>query len=129
MFISAKKRICHTACIYLGLTAFCGLFSLVYEHFSHQVYSSYMVYLFLFPLLGGVLPFFLLPLIPSARFPSLPARYAYHSGLAALTVGSCLSGIFEIYGIIVPLVKLYWIVGLCLTLLGVVFYLAQVKRR
>jgi hypothetical protein len=33
---------------YLGFTLFCGLFSLIYEHFSHGVYSDYMVYLFLF---------------------------------------------------------------------------------
>ena len=36
---------------YLGMTAFCIVFSTVYEIFSHQVYSTFLILAFLFPLL------------------------------------------------------------------------------
>jgi len=96
---------------YLIFAAFCGLFSAVYEHFSHGVYSPYMVWLFLFPLLGGAVPLGLLS-FPSA--PSFPvfSLHAWRSGILTLTAGSCLTGIFEIYGSSSDLVRYYWVVGI-----------------
>lgn len=35
------------------------VFGMIYEHFSHEVYSAAMVYAFLIPLLGSALPYFL----------------------------------------------------------------------
>lgn len=114
-----------TAVIYLGAAVFCGLFGLIYEQFSHGVYSPFLGWMFLFPLLLGALPFLLLWRLPSVRYPGTMARYAYHSGLAALTLGSCLTGIFEIYGSAAPLVKVYWVVGGILLGFGVLACLAQ----
>lgn len=111
--------------IYLGLTVFWGLFSLIYEQFSHGIYSIYMVCLFLFPLLGGVLPFALLWLLPKPCYPSLLPRNAWHCGIMTLTVGNCLQGVFEIYGTTAPLVLAYWTVGTGLLLLGLAGYFHQ----
>lgn len=38
------------------LAAFCVIFAAIYEYFSHQVYSSYMIGAFLFPVALGILP-------------------------------------------------------------------------
>lgn len=123
MSTSDKRQARHTACVYLGVSVFCGLFSLIYEHFSHGVYSGYMVFLFLFPLLGGVLPFVLLPLIHGARYPAPAARTAWQSGVVTLTVGSGLHGIFDIYGTTAPLVTVYWAAGAALSVAGLLLYL------
>ena len=75
---------------YLWISLFCLIFSLIYELFSHGVYSSFMVLLFLFPLLLGAVPFSLL-----ARTVILPpdaSRRDYHAGIATLVTGSCLTG-------------------------------------
>ena len=36
--------------------AFCAIFAAIYEHFSHQVYSPYMICAFLFPVCLGIVP-------------------------------------------------------------------------
>ena len=46
-----------TACVYLAVSAFCAVFGEVYEHFSHNVNSAYMVFAFAFPLAGAALCF------------------------------------------------------------------------
>ena len=55
---SRREKMAKTGFAYLFATLFCMLFGAVYEHFSHQVFSYYMVYAFVFPMGGGVLPFF-----------------------------------------------------------------------
>lgn len=127
MSASNKKEAVRTVGIYLGLTVFWGVFSLIYEHFSHGVYSNYMIDLFLFPLIGGVLPFTLLWRLPKVRYPILLARNAWHCGLITLTVGSCLKGIFDIYGTTAPLVRVYWAAGTVLMVFGLGAYLLQKK--
>lgn len=107
--------------IYLGITVFCLLFSNIYEYFSHNVYSGFMVFLASIPFAGGLLPLLLIRLT-SLPFPGRFAENAYHCGIATLTVGCCLTGVFEIYGSVSNLVKIYWIAGTLLCLLGIVTY-------
>ena len=118
MSISVEQR---TARRYLGLAGFCALFALVYELFGHGVISWYMVLLPLWPLLGGALIFALLAM---ARIhPPQRTRCLYHAGLVTLTVGSCVTGIFEIYGSTPAIVRYYWIVGACLTIAALADFL------
>lgn len=101
---AAKKG----ALIYLGITLFCFIFSTIYEYFSHGVYSEYMTLLFLFPFLGGVIPNLILMFF---RYPSGTAVSLWNCGIATLGLGSCLRGIFDIYGTTQSLVTVYWYVG------------------
>lgn len=89
----------------------------MYELFSHAVYSYYMLYAFLFPLLGGTLPFFVLVCF-RVRLPDAAACRLYHAGIAALTVGSLFTGVLEIYGTTNRLTAVYWIAGAALAALG-----------
>jgi hypothetical protein len=107
---------------YLGASLFCGIFSFVYERFSHGVYSNSMIFLFLFPLLGGALPHGAILLL-GARAPRRVAANLYNSGVATLAVGSCLQGIFEIYGTSSPCVAAYWWAGGALVALGAAAHL------
>lgn len=45
---------------YFMAALFCALFGAVYELFSHSVFSYYMLYAFMIPLVGGALLFFLM---------------------------------------------------------------------
>lgn len=106
-----EQRAGKTAFVYLLISCFCALFGAVYETFSHEVYSFYMIYAFAFPLVGGAAPFAALSLSRTARYPSAPARELYHAGIATLTAGSVVRGILDIYGTTSSLSRYYWIVG------------------
>jgi len=125
-----KRRMRRTSLIYLCITLFSGLFSAVYEHFSYGVYSNYMVYLFLLPLVGGVLPYAVLGLTPRSPVPSCASSRLFNSGVAALTVGSCLKGVLQIYGTSSVYLAAYWAAGILLSVSGLaVFLLGQRRRR
>ena len=97
-------------------TVFCALFGAVYELFSHEVWSCFMIGAFAFPLLLGAIPFFLM----QKRGKPFPGRTAdlVHAGVAALTVGSILQGVLEIYGTSNPLTAAYWAAGGVLVSVG-----------
>ena len=80
-----------------------------------------MLYAFAFPLVGGVLPFFLL-LCTRRPFPNRLTRSVYHAGIATLTVGSLVSGALEIYGTTSGLTAVYWIAGAALCVAGATGY-------
>ena len=97
-------------------TVFCALFGAVYELFSHEVWSCFMICAFAFPLLLGAIPFFLM----WKRGKPIPGRTPdlVHAGVAALTVGSILQGVLEIYGTSNPLTAVYWAAGGVLVSVG-----------
>lgn len=93
--------------LFAAVTALGGF---VYEQFSHGVYSDFMVYAFLPPLVLGACPL----LIRALRGKALPGRWCvglYHWGIIALTVGCLFQGALEIYGTTSRLVMGYWIAG------------------
>lgn len=94
---------------YLLATAFCALFGAIYERFSHEVYSYFMIYAFLFPLILGGIPFFLMQRA-GRPFPYKAAGFI-HAGIAAFTLGSIVQGVLVIYGTSNSLTAAYWIAG------------------
>ena len=119
-YLQNKNRI--TTLNYLFATVFCIVFSVIYEFFSNDVYSLFMLGAFIIPLVAGALPFFILSLIPLNKKPSAFNRYVYHSGVATLTVGSIMQGILQIYGTTNSLIKYYWLVGFSLTAFGILLF-------
>ncbi len=111
-----RLRAAKTALVYLVVTIACALFGAIYELFSHEVYSFYMIYAFAFPLCGGVAPYLLLSLPSKLQKRDEYDRLTGHAGIATLTVGSLISGILEIYGTTNRWVLLYWPVGALLVL-------------
>lgn len=113
-----RLRAAKTALVYLGVTIACALFGAIYELFSHEVYSFYMIYAFAVPLLGGVLPYLLFCI--RGTCPVIVTRMTGHTAVATVTAGSVVSGILEIYGTSNSLVSLYWFLGLALLILNIV---------
>ena len=77
----SRDRYASVVGAYLLSTVICALFGAVYELFSHEVYSYYMIYAFAFPLLLGAAPFFIL-LKAGMPFHESAADLI-HSGVAA----------------------------------------------
>lgn len=115
--------------IYAGITAFCFVFYLVYNHFSHGVHSDYMTYLFVWPLSLGVVQKLIRLAFPGLPGPSENSSDLWNAGLAACIVSSALLGIFEIAGTssIYPV----WMMraGFIMLAAGAVLYIAGGFRR
>ena len=129
-----RRQASKTAFVYLLVALFFVLFGAVYERYSHEVYSYYMLYAFAFPLIGGTLVFNILSFLKLLKYPNAIARNLYHSGIATLTVGSVVQGVLEIYGTTNALSDYYWSVGIVLIVIGVVagivgFFLQRREQR
>jgi hypothetical protein len=105
-------------------TAGCGVFSLGYQQFAHGVVSWWMVLLAGWPLLLGALPHAVIALRvgkagdATIRYPW--ARMLYGCGVVALTLGSCITGVFQIFGSPSDYTIGYWAMGGALLLAALV---------
>ncbi|SDN75654.1 hypothetical protein [Acetanaerobacterium elongatum] len=120
-----------TMLVYLAISVFCIVFDRIYALFGHGVYSASMSLMFLYPLLGGALPFLLLwQFAPQEDSVSHYRLYynCYNSGIAALTVQSLLNGIFEIAGTASRYLIVFVVCGWVMVAAGLVLYLMGLYR-
>ena len=80
-----------------------AVFGLIYARFSHGVFSGYMAFAFLIPLLGGAA--MLLPVFRRR------GTFLWRCGILTLTVGSLVRGALDIYGTTNRLCVVYGVVG------------------
>jgi len=121
-----------TTFIYLAVSVFCILFDKIYALFGHGVSSASMSLMFLYPLLGGFLPFSLLWFVVSQADQIYRYRIlynSYNSGLATLTIGSLLYGIFEIAGTNSPYLLAFTIGGWIMVAAGALGYCFKLLQR
>ncbi len=121
--VKPNRQPLKTALVYLGVSALCFLVDKVYALYAHGVASPAMTLLFLYPLLGGSLVFLVLGLVQpwAAAVPRYRAAYnLYNSGIATLSTGSLLQGIFEIAGTSSPYTVLFYVAGGLLIAAGVI---------
>lgn len=117
---TSRHRLCRralsqarrTALTYLLVSLLCIIIPEIYDLFGHGVRSAAMDRMFLFPLLGGALPFtvrwlWIKPNRPVNRL----AFNAYNSGIATLTTGRLITGVFIIAGTPSNLLDLFWLLG------------------
>lgn len=97
-------------------TAFLALFAGIYEAFSHEVYSYFMLFAFAVPLMMGVLPYTILLL--KEKYPSRLFLTLWNSVIATLSIGSVFAGVLEIYGTTNSLIVVYPIAGGILIILS-----------
>lgn len=119
-------RAVRTAFIYTLISLFCALFGAVYERFGHEVYSYFMIYAFAIPLVFGAAVYLVIAISHMLGYPTTLSRNLYHSGVATLTVGSIVKGVFEIYGTTDGYAVIYWPVGFALLLSGILTW--RVKK-
>ena len=112
---------------YLAAAALLLIFAGVYESFSHGVYSPWMVFAFLIPLVLGWGPW----LACTALFRRVPdpwTRLWWNWALATLTAGALLRGALEIYGTTNRLLGAYPAGGLIFALLALGAELRRYRR-
>ena len=90
MYTSAIK----TGMKYFAASVFIAIAAAVYGLFSHGVYSYFMIYAFMIPLLGGALPH----LVAAMKGMEIDAKDTQLAIIATLTIGSILKGVLDIYG-------------------------------
>ncbi len=111
---------------HFNAAVFFAVFGMVYELFSHGVFSPYMAFAFTIPLVaGGILQSILLK--TKVRIPDLALRL-WNYAIALLTVGSIWKGVLDIYGTTNRLIVYYPIFGGILLLLAVVQFILKKKR-
>ena len=93
MFTSGtnNRKAIKVTLVYLVISCFCALFGAVYELFSHEVYSFYMIYAFAFPMVGGALPFAVLEIYGTTNALS---RFYWIAGVG-----------FVIFGVVVGFIQ------------------------
>lgn len=104
-------------------TIFLALFGAIYEAFSHEVYSYYMIYAFAIPLLLGILPGTVLLL--RKRYPGRITFNLWNAGIAALSTGCVFKGVLDIFGTTNALSVVYPVAGFALLTAGLAAWLAS----
>ncbi|MCR5102454.1 MAG: hypothetical protein K6B41_13980 [Butyrivibrio sp.] len=110
-------------------TIFCTIFGLIYEKFSHEVYSFYMIYAFAIPLVLAILPYIvIIRRSDRMRIPGEITISIWNMAVATLTVGSLFKGVIEIYGTTNKLTAVYPIAGGVLAVAAVFTYFFHKER-
>lgn len=120
-----NKRLQKTLVGYSILTIFFLVFSSIYESFSFGETSLHMHYLFVVPLVGGVILALLLKIIPNLGRISLNL---WNSSVAVLTTGMLFRGIVNLSGRSTALDQPYWYVGIAFAILAIVSLFFQKKN-
>ena len=94
---------------YFIISILCLIINFIYSKFSHGVSSDYMTYLFLYPLIGGIILFLFFKAFNIKIFNI--SLNLYNSSILTLTIGSLLKGIFEIAGTSSPFQIYYMTAG------------------
>lgn len=120
-----NKRLKKTLISYSLLTIFFLVFSRIYESFSFGETSLHMHYLFVVPLIGGIILALLLKIIPNLARLSLNL---WNLAVAVLTAGMLFRGIVNLSGRSTTLDQPYWYVGLAFSILAIASLLIQKKN-
>ncbi len=122
-----SRRTLKSAGRYLLASAVCMVTGVIYEYFSHDVWSVYMLFAFAVPLLAGALPSFIAWLLKLPE-PAPAAEAVYACGVITLTAGCFLQGVLEIYGTTNPLITVFPAAGALLAAAGIVTYFLCRKK-
>lgn len=93
---------------YIILTILTFLFPIIYEQFSLGEYSYYMRYMFISPLLLGVLPFGIQLTLQKTYFKNPLHHQLWNSGVASIILGCIIKGIIEVSGRTTELEQPFW---------------------
>ena len=123
MSILDTKVLKNQAKKYLYFSIFIFIFGMIYEIFSHGVYTPYMYLSFLIPFSLGVI----IKLISSYAKIKIPiiSDNLYNAFINTLTIGSIFNGVLIIYGTTNNLLYIYYIVSALLFLLSILFIVTR----
>ena len=109
---------------YFSLSIFFLIFGIVYESFSHNVFSNYMMWAFLIPLFLGFVPYMILYILNKKI--NIISLQLYNSSVLTFTLGSTMKGILEIYGTTNVLMNVYLPVSITLLVLSIIVFVINI---
>lgn len=115
------------ALVYLAFSILILVFGRVYEMFSHEVYSSFMMNAYLIPLIMGGLVSLVIYLLKIKNLPSRLSINLYNAGVATFTIYSVFRGVLEIYGTTNSLINVYLYVGIIMVLLSIILFIKKLN--
>ena len=115
---------------YLIMSIFFLVLAMIYESFSHGVFSPYMVFAFLIPLLMGFLIYSIIYCTKINNFFSAFSTKIFNSAILTFTIGSVIKGVLDIYGTTNNLVYNYFGLGVVLLIISIVINIKyNIKRK
>lgn len=123
-----KQNIKKTLILYTIFTAFVILANKTYALFGHGVTSDYMSWMFLYPLIGGLIYFTIIRMVfkKTCRLNGYRFFYNLHNtGIALLTVGSFLKGVLGIAGTSSNYNTVFFVIGWFFILIGQVLFFSM----
>ena len=132
MYTSDTDRYLRRGIRYLAAAVIVAAAGLIYEYFSHGVFSAYMVFAFMIPLAAGAAPNILEAVMGNkkrAASGSSAAAGLQLAAVATLTAGSLVNGALEIYGTTNRLMIVYPVAGLALMAAAAAAYILQNRRQ
>ena len=102
-------------------TLFILLFSIIYEMFSHNVYSAYMIFAFIFPLIGS----FIFLVFKNISYLS---SNLINISIITFTLYSIIHGVLDIYGTTNELINIYLYLGITFTILTIISLFIKKKE-
>jgi hypothetical protein len=121
-----------TIITYAIFSIFAIVVNKVYAIFGHGVSSAAMTWMFLYPLIGGALFYFLIYGLSNKinKFKGYRLFFnIYNSGIATLTFGSFLKGVMEIAGADSIYLKFYFVVGGLFIAAGLILMFSMVINK
>ncbi len=106
-----------TSKIYLIISIVILIFSIIYEYYSHGVYSVFMITASLVPFLLGTVVF----LYIKNKEVNRVSLNAYHSLIATITMYFICHGFLDIYGTTNKLLNLYLLFSILLILIIIIY--------
>lgn len=98
------------------------IFGLIYEKFSHEVYSIYMIGAFAIPLVFGVL---VQLIIINKKLPTRFENSLYSAGIITFLCGSFIKGFLDIYGTTNSKIWIYLVIGAIFFAISFLSYLIR----
>lgn len=130
MYTSDTDRSLRCGLRYLAASIAVAAAGAIYEAFSHGVYSYYMIYAFMIPLLAGSLPNLLCALKGNnVGFPTdtgdCGAAALQLAAIVTLTAGSLIKGVLDIYGTTSSLTIVYPLLGIGLLIAALTVFIVR----
>lgn len=96
------------------------IIGIIYELFSHNVYSVYMQFAFVIPLILGFILSLIIYIVKPYKLPNRISMDLYNAAIATITIFSFIKGVLDIYGTTNSLINVYIIVSIILILLSII---------
>ena len=113
---------------YFIMSIITGIISLIYELFSHGVYSNYMLLCFLIPLLLGSFMYYIINSHKKRFVYVLPSKI-YNSSIITLLLYSFVRGVLDIYGTTNDILNIYPYITIILIITSIVLNIYLIKNK